>query len=156
MATSCSIKTRNDSDNDNPLNWCIEVSNTGNKNDWKTIDSRKDVKTVSKRDQSDTFLIGTKLLSNESCRFIRLRCTGYTSYSCGYFANFIPWIFRNILLCKLILFLEFRSWKHQVTTDIILTSLLINVYYSLRSDEMCLFIWSTVFYDEKCLECIDS
>lgn len=84
--TSYSIKTRNDSDNDNPLNWCIEVSNTGKENDWKTIDSRKDVKTVSKRDQSDTFLIGTKLLSNESYRFIRLRCTGCTSNNCGYLA----------------------------------------------------------------------
>ena len=35
-----SIKTRNDDDDQNPVNWCIEVSNTGQDHDWRIIDTR--------------------------------------------------------------------------------------------------------------------
>ncbi|KAK8840091.1 hypothetical protein M9Y10_031028 [Tritrichomonas musculus] len=80
--TSYSIKTRSDQDSQNPMNWNIEVSNTGNENDWKTIDSRTNVTSVSKSNQSDTFNIQSSLSPNESYRYIRFRCTGNTSGNC--------------------------------------------------------------------------
>ena len=66
------------------MNWCIEVSNSGNENDWRTIDSRQNVTSISKQNQSDTFEIGTKLTSNEYYRYIRLRATGNTSGGTDY------------------------------------------------------------------------
>lgn len=80
--THYSIKTpsnHSDGDQQYPVNWCIEVSNTGNENDWRTIDTRQNVTSISKRNQSDTFEIGTRLSSNESYRYVRLRSTGNTS-----------------------------------------------------------------------------
>ena len=85
--TSYSIKTRHDEDYQNPVNWCIEVSNTGgdNNEEWRIIDSRTRVQSVSKRNQVDTFQIETQLTNEESYRYIRMRCTGNTSgqgYAC--------------------------------------------------------------------------
>ena len=84
--THYSIQTpsnHDDGDQQCPVNWCIEVSNSGNENDWRTIDSRQNVTSISKQNQSDTFEIGTKLTSNECYRYIRLRATGQTSGNCG-------------------------------------------------------------------------
>ncbi|KAK8835909.1 hypothetical protein M9Y10_040287 [Tritrichomonas musculus] len=81
--THYSIKTpSNHDDQQFPVNWCIEVSNTGNENDWRTIDTRQNVTSISKRNQSDAFEIGTRLSSNESYRYVRLRSTGNTSNKC--------------------------------------------------------------------------
>ena len=80
--TRYSIKTRNNSDSQNPINWCIEVSNTGKDSDWRLIDSRSGVTSVSKRNQSDTFDIQTRLTTEENYRYIRFRCTGKTSGNC--------------------------------------------------------------------------
>ena len=79
--TSYSIKTRPNNDDQNPVNWCIEVSNTGgdNNEEWRIIDSRTGVQSVSKRNQSDTFHIQTQLTDEESYQYIRFRCTGPTS-----------------------------------------------------------------------------
>ena len=77
--THYSIKTSNDHDDQFPVNWCIEVSNTGNKNDWKIIDSRENVTSLAKRDQSDTFEVGLQLSRNENYRYVRFRSTGKTS-----------------------------------------------------------------------------
>lgn len=82
--TSYSIMTRDDSDNQNPVNWCIEVSNTDKDNDWKIIDTRKNVSSVSKRNQSDTFDISTKLPDNESYRYVRFRSNGKSSGNGNY------------------------------------------------------------------------
>ena len=81
--TRYSIKTRNDKDSQNPVNWCIEVSNTGEDSDWRIIDSRSGVRSVSKRNQSDTFDIQTRLTTEENYRYIRFRCTGNTSPGCN-------------------------------------------------------------------------
>ena len=80
--TRYSIKTRNDNDVQNPVNWCIEVSNTGEDSDWRIIDSRSGVTSVSKRNQSDTFDIQTRLTTEENYRYIRFRSTGNTSRNC--------------------------------------------------------------------------
>lgn len=80
--TSYSIRTRDDSDDQNPLSWKIEVSNTGNENDWKTIDSRENETSVSKRNQNATFNIQTTLSPNDNYRYIRFKCTGLTSRNC--------------------------------------------------------------------------
>ncbi|KAK8887458.1 hypothetical protein M9Y10_038503 [Tritrichomonas musculus] len=77
--THYSIKTRNDNDGWNPINWFIEVSNTGRDDDWRVIDSREGVTSVSKRNQSDTFDISASLSDNEYFRYIRFRCNGNTS-----------------------------------------------------------------------------
>lgn len=77
--TSYSIKTSYESDSHNPVNWRIEVSNTGNKNDWKTIDLRVNASCVSKANQSYNYTIEK---SNKSYRFIRLKQTGPTSGRC--------------------------------------------------------------------------
>lgn len=66
--THYSIRTRNDSDSQNPRTWAFEVPNTDQENDWRTIDTKTNVSSVSKRNQSDTFEISTKLTSNESYR----------------------------------------------------------------------------------------
>lgn len=81
--THYSIRTRSDSDSQNPRTWAIEVSNTDQENDWRTIDTKTNVSSVSKRNQSDTFEISTKLTSNESYRYIRFRHTDQTSGNCG-------------------------------------------------------------------------
>ena len=85
--THYSIKTPRNHDNDGdqqfPVNWCIEVSNTGEGNDWRAIDTRQNVTSISKRNQSDTFSIGTHLSSDEFYRFVRLRSTGRTSGNCS-------------------------------------------------------------------------
>ena len=83
--TKYSKKTSNYHDNQCPMNWCIEVSNTRQTNDWRVIDSRNNVTSVSKRDQSDTFDIKTKLNYNECYRFVRFRSTGATSGGSGNF-----------------------------------------------------------------------
>lgn len=80
--THYSIQTpsnHDDGDVQFPVNWNIEVSNSGNENDWRTIDSRQNVTSISKRNQSDTFDIVTRLTSKEYYRYIRLRATGDTS-----------------------------------------------------------------------------
>ena len=81
--THYSIRTRNNSDNHNPRTWVIEVSNTGQENDWRTIDTKSNVSSVSKRNQSDTFEISTKLASSEFYRYIRFRHTDFTSGNCS-------------------------------------------------------------------------
>lgn len=81
--TSYSVRTRDDSDRQNPLSWEIEVSNTGNENDWKTIDSREKETSVSKRNQNATFNIQTTLSPNDNYRYIRFKCTGNTSRNCA-------------------------------------------------------------------------
>ena len=73
------IKTRNDKDIQNPVNWCIEVSNTDEDSDWRIIDSRSGVTSVSNANQSDTFDIHTRLTTEENYRYIRYKCTGNTS-----------------------------------------------------------------------------
>ena len=82
--TSYSIKTRHDYDDQNPVNWCIEVSNTGgdNNEEWRIIDSRTGIQSVSKRNQTDTFHIQTQLTDEESYQYVRFRCTGRTSHNC--------------------------------------------------------------------------
>lgn len=79
------IQTRNN-DYCNPVNWVIEVSNTDNDEDWKVIDSRINVKSVSKRSQYDTFDISTPLSDREYYRYIRFRSTGKTSGDCNHLA----------------------------------------------------------------------
>lgn len=81
--TRYSIKTRNDQDYQNPVNWRIEVSNIGEDSDWRIIDSRNGATSVSKRNQSDTFDIQTRLTTEENYRYIRFRSTGNTSEGCG-------------------------------------------------------------------------
>ena len=81
--THYSIKTRNDQDRQNPVHWVIEVSNTDKEDDWRIIDSRTGVTSVSKRNQSDTFDISTQLSDNEYYRYIRFRCNGKTSEYCS-------------------------------------------------------------------------
>lgn len=82
--TGYSIRTRHNSDCFNPQSWCIEVSNTGNDNDWKIVDSRTNATSLQKGNQLDTFEIGQKLHNNESYRFIRLRQTGQSTYNSNY------------------------------------------------------------------------
>lgn len=82
--THYSIRTpSNHANRQFPMNWCIEVSNTGNENDWKIIDSRQNVTSVSSPNQSDTFNIGQKLANEESYRYVRFRSTGDSSGDCG-------------------------------------------------------------------------
>lgn len=83
--THYSIKTPNNheqGDQQCPMNWCIQVSNTGDENDWKTIDTRQNVTSVSKLNQSDTFEINTHLSPNEYYRYIRFQSTGNSSGNC--------------------------------------------------------------------------
>ena len=81
--THYSIKTRNDNDNQNPQSWCIEVSNTDRDDDWRIIDTRENVKSVSQKNSSDTFEINTKLTTSESYRYIRFRHTNNSSGVCN-------------------------------------------------------------------------
>lgn len=77
--THYSVKSRYNSICQNPQNWSIEVSNSGNDNDWKEIDSRRNITTFSEANQSDTYKIKAKLQSNESYRYIRFKQTGPSS-----------------------------------------------------------------------------
>lgn len=77
-----SIRSRYNSSSCNPQNWCIEVSNTGNDDEWKIIDSRKNVTTLQNSNATGSFEINEKL--NDSFRFIRLRQTGKSTDNYDY------------------------------------------------------------------------
>lgn len=82
---SYSVKKRFDSNKQNQVNWCIEVSNTGGDNDeeWRVIDSRSGFLCVSKQNQADTFRIQLQLTNEESYRYLRLKSAGKTSGKCS-------------------------------------------------------------------------
>lgn len=84
VPTHYSIRTRSDNDNCNPQNWCIEVSNTKNDNDWKVIDSRSNVLSIQKKNQIATFDINQQFSPNECYRYIRLRQTGKSTGNFNY------------------------------------------------------------------------
>lgn len=82
--THYSIRTRHDHAYCNPQSWVIEVSNTGNNDDWRLIDKRENVASLSKSSATETFDIQTQLTSNESYRYIRLRQTGKSTGDYNY------------------------------------------------------------------------
>lgn len=64
--------------------WVIEGSNSGMDNDWKILDSRKDVSELDDRDASATFSLEPDLGKNECYRFLRLRQTGLNTAGNNY------------------------------------------------------------------------
>ena len=78
--THYSIRSRPDGDRGyyHPKSWVIEASNTGNDNDWETLDSQSGVSYLDGRSLTHTFKIN-RTGSKEYYRFIRFRQTDKNS-----------------------------------------------------------------------------
>ena len=66
-----------------PQHWVIEGSNTDRDDDWKMLDSRRNVTVLDESYRVHTFEIQEKLDSNEFFRYLRIRQTGKNTYTTG-------------------------------------------------------------------------
>ncbi|KAK8840841.1 hypothetical protein M9Y10_027668 [Tritrichomonas musculus] len=75
--THYSIRSRNEGPSYfHPKNWVIEGSDTGEDNDWKVLDTRKDETCLDDASVVHTFEIQGRLADDEFFRFLRMRQTG--------------------------------------------------------------------------------
>ncbi|KAK8849943.1 hypothetical protein M9Y10_018534 [Tritrichomonas musculus] len=65
--------------------WVIEGSNTGNDDDWKTLDKKNSIGLLDGRSASQTFEIPSHLGQNEYFKCLRVRITGPNSYGENYY-----------------------------------------------------------------------
>lgn len=84
--THYSIRTRSDwsKGGGHLKNWTIEGSNTNKNNDWKVLDSRKDITCLDDSYAMSTFDITTLLEPNEFFRYLRLKITGFNTDNKNY------------------------------------------------------------------------
>ena len=55
------------------------MSETGRNGEWRTIDMRKNIRSLCRQGQVDTFNIGVEYKSNQFYQFVRLRQVGKSS-----------------------------------------------------------------------------